>query len=266
MGVSTVYSSPMTMTHAWLEVAHAAADAAARVIAHHAHVGVVARLKDDASPVTVADEEAEAAIRAVIARAFPDHGFYGEEGEPERTDAEHVWLVDPLDGTKSFIRGLPFYSTQIALLHAGRRVLGVSHAPHFGERAHAVLGAGAELNGARVQVSATASVGDAVLSTGNLRTLAASDGWLGFGDLVARVNRIRGYGDFFHYHQLAAGRLDAVLESDVNILDVAALATIVEEAGGRVTDMYGEPLRLASTSILATNGLLHEELLEALWN
>ena len=97
----------MVTDRKWLEVAHAAADAAARVLEHYAQAGVVARLKDDASPVTVADEEAEAAIRAVIARAFPDHGFYGEEGEPERTDAEHVWLVDPLDGTKSFIRGLP---------------------------------------------------------------------------------------------------------------------------------------------------------------
>ena len=256
----------MVTDRKWLEVAPAAADAAARELEHYARAGVVARLKDDASPVTIADEEAEAAIRAVIARAFPDHGFYGEEGEPERTDAEFVWLVDPLDGTKSFIRGLPFYSTQIALLHEGRRVLGVSHAPRFAERAHALLGAGAELGGERLRVSAVAAIGDATLSTGNLRTLAASDGWLGFGNLVARVNRIRGYGDFFHYHQLAAGRLDAVLESDVNILDVAALATIVEESGGRVTDLYGEPLRLASTSILATNGLLHEELLEVLWN
>ena len=122
----------------WLRVAHAAADAAARVLEHHARAGVTARLKADASPVTVADEAAEAAIRATIAHAFPDHGFYGEEGDPERTDAEFVWLVDPLDGTKSFIRGLPFYSTQIALLQQGRRVLGVSHAPRFDERAHAL--------------------------------------------------------------------------------------------------------------------------------
>lgn len=259
-----LYSS--CMDGDWLKVAHAAADAAARVLEHHARAGVTARLKADASPVTAADEEAEAAIRDVIAHAFPDHGFYGEEGDPERTDAEFVWLVDPLDGTKSFIRGLPFYSTQIALLQQGRRVLGISNAPRFGERAHAMLGGGAELNGRRLHVSATSVLGDAALSTGNLRTLALSDGWLGFGDLVARVDRIRGYGDFFHYHHLAAGALDAVIESDVNILDVAALATIVEEAGGCVTDLYGEPLRMASTSILATNGLLHTRILEALWN
>ncbi|MEX0900651.1 MAG: inositol monophosphatase family protein [Gammaproteobacteria bacterium] len=254
------------MEAAWLAVAHAAADAADKVLAHYWDEGVDVRLKGDASPVTLADEEAEAAIRAVICAAFPEHGFYGEEGEAERTDAEFVWLVDPLDGTKSFIRRLPFYSTQIALLRNGQRVLGVSNAPRFAERTHAVVGGGAWMAGERLHVSATEAIGDASLSTGNLRTLAASDGWLGFGDLVARVNRIRGYGDFFHYHQLAAGRLDAVLESDVNILDIAALATVVEEAGGRVTDLYGEPIRMASTSVLATNGLLHDEILEALWN
>lgn len=254
------------MDEAWLAVAHAAADAADKVLAHYWDAGVDVRLKGDASPVTRADEEAEAAIRAVICAAFPEHGFYGEESEAERTDAEFVWLVDPLDGTKSFIRRQPFYSTQIALLRNGQRILGVSNAPRFGERAYATVGGGAWIAGERLQVSSTSAIGDAALSTGNLRTLAGSDGWLGFGDLVMRVNRIRGYGDFFHYHQLAAGRLDAVLESDVNILDIAALATVVEEAGGHVTDMHGEPIRMASTSILATNGLLHDEILEALWN
>lgn len=254
------------MNPAWLEVADAAVDAAAQVLDHYWEHGAVARLKADATPVTLADEEAEAAIRRVISDAFPEHGFYGEEGGSERSDAEYIWLIDPLDGTKSFIRRQPFYSTQLALLEQGRRVLGVSNAPRFGERAHAVLGQGAWLNGARLQVSAVARLEEAALSTGNLRTLARGSGWAGLGALVARVDRVRGYGDFYHYHQLAAGRVDAVIESDLNILDVAALATVVEEAGGRVTDLHGEPLRLASTSVLATNGLLHDTVLEALWN
>lgn len=254
------------MDPAYLRVAHEAADAAATVLERHWRTGVTARRKADASPVTIADEEAEQAIRAVIARNFPDHGIYGEEGGADRTDAECVWFVDPLDGTKSFIRGLPFWSTQIALLERGRRVVGVSHAPVFGERTHAALGEGAFAGDVRLAVSTTTALGDASISTGNLKTLAAGDGWLGFSELIQRVDRIRGYGDFFHYHQLAAGGLDAVIESDVNILDIAALATIVEEAGGRVTDLTGEPLRLASTSVLATNGHLHDQILEALWN
>lgn len=254
------------MESRYLRVAFAAADAASAVLERYWRNGVEVRRKADATPVTAADEQAEAAIRDVIARAFPDHGFYGEEGGAERTDADFVWFVDPLDGTKSFIRRLPFWSTQIALIERGSRVLGVSHAPAFGERAHATLGGGAYLGGERLSVSTTASLGDASVSTGNIKALAAGDGWLGFSELVQRVDRIRGYGDFFHYHRLAAGGLDAVLESDVNILDVAALATIVEEAGGRVTDLYGEPLRPASTTVLATNGTLHDEILEVLWN
>lgn len=250
----------------WLEVAHRAVDAAARVLEHYWEHGVTARAKADASPVTIADEEAERAVRAVIADAFPEHGFYGEEGGSERTDAECVWLIDPLDGTKSFIRRQPFFSTQLALLHRGERVLGVSDSTRFAERAHAVRGRGAWMNDARMQVSLVDSIERAALSTGNLRTLARGDGWAGLGALVSRADRVRGYGDFYHYHQLAAGRLDIVVESDVNILDVAAVATIVEEAGGRVTDLHGEPLTLASTTIVATNGWLHDTVLEALWN
>jgi len=106
----------------------------------------------------------------------------------------------------------------------------------------------------------------AVISTGNLKTLAQSKGWGGLGGLAARCYRLRGYGDFYHYHQLAMGGLDIVIESDVNILDVAAIAIIVEEAGGCVTDLTGGVLGVESTSILASNGRLHEAVLEALWN
>ena len=105
---------------------------------------------------------------------------------------------------------------------------------------------------------------EATLSTGNLRTLARGPRWTAFGRLVTRLDRIRGFGDFLHYHLLAAGKIDAVLESDINILDVAALTVIVEEAGGRVTDLEGAPVGLGSTNILATNGALHDAILGAL--
>ena len=117
---------------------------------------------------------------------------------------------------------------------------------------------------ARLAVSRIARLEEATLSTGNLRSLAAGPRWAAFGRLVARLDRIRGFGDFLHYHLLAAGKIDAVLESDINILDIAALTVIVEEAGGRVTDLEGKPIGLGTRSILATNGALHEAVLEAL--
>lgn len=250
----------------FLETALRAVAAAEKVLLHHWEAGVSARLKADRSPVSIADEEAEQVIRAELLARFPDHGFHGEEFGQERPGAEFVWLIDPLDGTKSFLRRQPFWSTQLALLHRGVRVLGVSNAPCFAECAHARRGAGAFIGDRRLAVSKTSSLEEAAISTGNLKTLAGGDGWSGLGRLVARMDRTRGYGDYYHYHQLAAGGLDVVLESDVNILDVAALATIVEEAGGRATTLDGAELTTASTTILATNGVLHEQVLEVLWN
>jgi histidinol-phosphatase len=208
--------------------------------------------------VTLADRQAEAAIRDILTARFPSYGFYGEEGGAHGMDAENLWLVDPLDGTKSFVRDTPFFSTQIALMRRGRIVLGVSSACAYGELAWAELGCGAWLDGDPIHVSATRELADAILSTGNLKSLAASAQWSRFGALVGRVNRLRGYGDFVHYHLLARGALDVVVESDVNILDVAALSVIVTEAGGVFTDLSGAPLGLDTTTVLASNGFLHD--------
>lgn len=242
----------------FLEAALTAATAAESVIRRFYRRQLDVRLKEDASPVTEADVGAERAIRDVLGSRFPDHGFYGEETGRHRTDSPYLWLVDPIDGTKSFVRGYPFFSTQIALMHEGRIIVGVSSAAVFGERAWAEEGGGAWLDGKPIRVSDVDRLEDATLSTGNLRTLAGGPGWQGLGRIVSRVNRIRGYGDFYHYHLLAAGRIDAVLESDVNILDIAALTLILTEAGGRFTDLEGGPVGLETTSVLATNGRLHE--------
>lgn len=255
-----------SMDGVFLKTALRAVAAAEKVLLRHWETGVSARLKADRSPVSVADEEAEQAIRAELLAQFPLHGFHGEEYGRERADAEFLWLIDPLDGTKSFLRRQPFWSTQLALLQDGQRVLGVSNAPCFSECAHATRGGGAFMGERRLTVSTTTTLAQAAISTGNLQTLAQGDGWAGLGRLVASVNRTRGFGDFYHYHQLALGAVDVVLESDVNILDVAALATIVEEAGGCVTALDGTALTTASTTILATNGALHEQVLEVLWN
>jgi len=222
------------------------------------------RIKEDKSPVTEADLRCEIAIREILEARFPSYGFHGEETGSRDAGAESLWLVDPIDGTKAFVREYPMFSTQIALMRGGRVVLGVSSAPVYGELAHAESGAGAYLNGKSISVSATATLGAAALSSGNLKSLASGAGWARYGRVVAAVNRTRGYGDFLHYHLLAAGKIDAVVETDVNILDVAACAAIVTEAGGRFTELDGSPLTLASTTVLATNGALHPLMLRAL--
>jgi histidinol-phosphatase len=245
-----------------LDAALAAAAAAAEIIRNSYRRNIEVRFKADRSPVTEADVAAEAAIRRVLQGQFPDDGFYGEESAAERLDAECLWLVDPIDGTKSFVREYPMFSTQIALRRRGRLELGVSSAPVYGEVAWAERGQGAWLDGTRLAVSRIGRFEEATISTGNLKTLAAGPRWAALGRMVTRLDRIRGFGDFLHYHLLAAGKIEAVVESNIHILDIGALAVIVEEAGGRVTDLEGAPLSLASTSILASNGLLHEPILE----
>lgn len=241
-----------------LEAAHAAAD----VIRGFYQRNVKIEVKADKTPVTEADVRSEETIREILTKRFPSYGFYGEETGKSDMDAESVWLVDPIDGTKSFVRECPFFSTQIALMRGGKFVLGVSMAPAYDEVAWAERGRGAWLNGKRIQVGKVAELDAAIVSTGNLKTLAASPAWARFGGLLGRISRIRGYGDFVHYHLLARGALDVVLESDVNILDIAALTVIVEEAGGTFTDLTGGPVGLTTTTVLATNGALHPAILE----
>jgi len=247
-----------------LQAALDAAEAAAVVIRSLYQRNLSVHFKADASPVTEADVKAEEAIRAILTGSFPTYGFYGEETGQHALDAENLWLVDPIDGTKSFVRECPFFSTQIALMRKGQLVLGVSSAPAYGELAWAEKGAGAFLNGRHIHVSQTAELSATIVSTGNLKTLACSAQWARFGELIPRISRIRGYGDFVHYHLLARGSLDVVIESDVNILDIAALTVIVREAGGTFTDLDGGDVGLGTTSVLATNGKLHAPISEAL--
>jgi histidinol-phosphatase len=247
-----------------LQAALDAAQAAAEVIGSLYQKNIAVKTKSDASPVTEADVRAEEAIKNVLSQRFPSYGFYGEETGQHGMTAESVWLVDPIDGTKSFVRECPFFSTQIALMRAGKFVVGVSSAPAYGELAWAESGGGAFMNDKPIRVSATRDLAQTIVSTGNLKTLARSTQWNRFGELIPRISRIRGYGDFVHYHLLARGSLDVVIESDVNILDIAALTVIVREAGGQFTDLSGGEVGLATTTVLATNGPLHSTILEAL--
>jgi histidinol-phosphatase len=248
----------------FLQTAIAAAEAAAEVIRGYYRGEYSVETKADRTPVTVADREAEIVIRCRLLEAFPGHGFYGEETGRAAADADYLWLVDPIDGTKSFVAGYGMFSTQIALMHRGRLVVGVSSAPAHAELASAARGEGAFLQGQRVRVRECNEIGAAAISTGNIQSLAASPRWPALGRILAEADRTRGYGDYYHYHRLAAGQLDAVIESDVNILDIAALAVIVEEAGGVFTDLEGRAPSLATTSVLAASPALHPRLLERL--
>jgi histidinol-phosphatase len=252
--------NPSPELKAALDAAEQAALIARSLYEHNIEV----RIKADKSPVTEADVRCEIAIREILEARFPTYGFFGEETGSRGEDAEYLWLVDPIDGTKAFIREYPLFSTQIALMRRGDLVLGVSSAPVYGELAYAERGRGAYLNGRLLAVSRVSTLESATLSAGNMKTLATGPRWTRYGELIARLNRIRGYGDFLHYHLLAAGKIDAVVETDVNILDVAACAAIVTEAGGRFTELDGAPITLRSTSVLATNGRIHGAILEAL--
>ena len=248
----------------FLQAALAAAKAAAEDIMCYYHGDFEIELKPDQTPVTVADRRAEEIISKILLDAFPDHGFYGEESGTRQADADYLWLVDPIDGTKSFVNGYGMFSTQIALMHRGELVLGVSSAPAHGELAWAMRGAGAKLDGVPMQVSNIACLADASISTGNIQSLARSGRWSNLGRITSEVNRTRGYGDYYHYHRLAAGQVDAVIESDVNILDIAALYVIVTQAGGLFTDLLGQPVGMDTTSVLAATSRLHPLLLEML--
>ena len=139
-------------------------------------------------------------------------------------------------------------------MRAGELVLGVSSAPAYEEFAWAEEGEGAFLNKERVRVSEVAQLKEAFVSTGNMKSLTLAPRWERFGELVRNVARIRGYGDFVHYHLLARGSLDVVIETDIDIYDIAALTVIVQEAGGTFTDLEGAPVGLGIKSVLATNG------------
>ncbi|GAB4174058.1 MAG: histidinol-phosphatase [Wenzhouxiangellaceae bacterium] len=246
-----------------LNVARAAAEHAASIAMGYFRRPLEVEQKADASPVTRADRECEQAIRRHLLEAFPDHAIHGEE---YGRSGQHrcLWLIDPIDGTRSFIRGLEFWSVQIALMIDGELVLGVSCAPAFGETAWALRGRGAWLDDRPLAVRSVDAIESMDLSLGNIRSLARSPRWQRVAELVARAARTRGYGDFYPYHRLAQGGLDAVIESDVDILDVAALTVIVEAAGARVTDLEGRPIGLDSTGIIAAPPKLHERLLSLL--
>jgi len=249
-----------TDLEAFLSVALEAAKSARKLILSYYNGEFDIEIKADQTPVTIADRGAEQVIRNTISNHFPAHGIFGEEYGSENKNTEYLWLIDPIDGTKSFVKRYGMFSTQIALMHKGELILGVSCAPAMNELVWATRDGGAFDENGQLHVSQVDNIDQASISTGNIQSLAAGERWPALGRILANANRTRGYGDYYHYHRLAAGQLDAVIESDVNILDIAALKLIVTEAGGVFTDLDGQAINLETRSVLAAPPALHAAL------
>ena len=243
-------------------IAHALADASGRVIRRYFRAPLAVDDKDDASPVTVADREAERAIRELLAEKRPGDGVIGEEFGSERADAEFVWVIDPIDGTKSFLAGRPIFGTLIAATRRGVPVLGVIDQPVSGERWIARRGAGAAFNGGPIAVRDCPRLGEAVVATTSPR-LFTPDGMARFETVEKAAKHAVFGGDCYNYGLLAMGRIDVVVESGLKPHDFCALAPVVEEAGGTITDWSGRPLDAESGGDVAAAGdaRLHREVL-----
>ncbi len=219
--------------------------------------------KPDLTPVTEADRTVEQAIRAGIARSRPDHGILGEEFAEVGGQAGWRWILDPIDGTKNYVRGIPVWATCIALQHEDEGVVGVVSAPALGRRWWAARGHGAFADGQPIRVSAVADLADAQLSYDSVKSFEAYGLGEQFLSLARRCWRTRGLGDFWSHVLVAEGAVDVAAEPEVSLWDVAAVQVIVEEAGGRFTDLGGAA-RPDGGSAVSTNGLLHDEVLGAL--
>lgn len=216
-------------------------------------------LKADLSPVTQADIEIEAMVRRQVAAAFPDDRVLGEEEGGDAAGGGRVWIVDPIDATANFARGIPIWATLLALQVEGEVVLGVVNAPMLGERFEAVRGNGAWRNGDTIAVSDISELPSAQLLFSGVGSLLRLDNEGAILSTLQQAKRTRGFGDFWGHMLVAQGSAEAMIEDDLSLWDYAALVPIVEEAGGRITRIDGGPLH-HDGSVLTTNGALHDEL------
>ncbi|QOC90481.1 histidinol-phosphatase [Micromonospora craniellae] len=254
-----------------LALAHRLADAADAIsVARFRALDLRVEAKPDLTPVSDADTAVERAIRALLTEQRPDDGLLGEEYGVSPAAGTRQWVVDPIDGTKNFVRGLPIWATLIALLEDGRPVAGLVSAPALGRRWWAATGTGAYAgrdvaSGEPIRVSAVTELADASFCYSSL------GGWEEAGRLEPMLQlmrdtwRSRAYGDFYGYMLLAEGALDVMVEPELSLWDVAALVPIVTEAGGTFTDLAGRPAPGGGeNSAVASNGALHVDILDRL--
>lgn len=242
-----------------LEVAIAAAQAAGEIARKYFRTDLEIELKGDLSPVTRADRECEERIVQILRASYPEYGIFGEEfGEREGKGAR--WIIDPIDGTKNFIRGIPYFATLIGLEEDGEITAGVVYAPIVDDLLYAAKGQGAFDRNGRVRVSGIGALNQATVLFGGLDAFKKQRLWRGFERVVEGSDRQRGFGDYFGHMFIARGQAEIMLELDLKPYDLAPLKVIIEEAGGRFTDFDGNATIYGGNAV-TSNGLLHDEVL-----
>lgn len=239
-----------------LEIARRAALVAGEVIMPLYNAGTSVELKSDNTPVTIADKNAELAIREFLLRECPSHGVLGEEFPETPGDGRHRWILDPIDGTKSFIHHVPLFGTLIALERDGVPLVGVIACHAVGETASGATGVGAFLNGEPTRVSSVSELSDATLSMTSITRMLQGRAE-GLSRLAAQCGLSRAWGDCYGYLMVAAGRAEIMLDPIMNLWDAAALYPIITEAGGGFSQWDGTPG--VGDSVVATNGLVHAQ-------
>ena len=228
------------------------------VALRHYRTHLTVETKADGSPVTVADRAAETAARAWVQSRFPQDGILGEELGEERPGAARRWIIDPIDGTKSFVRGAPLWGSLVALCEGDRVLAGAAYFPAVDELVAAAPGAGCWWNGSRCRVSSVSAVADATVLTTDERFPDRPERAAGWRALARRASVSRTWGDCFGYLLVATGRAEAMCDGTLSVWDAAALQPIIEEAGGVFTDWLGTPTAFGGSAI-ATNRLLAED-------
>lgn len=242
-----------------LEAAIAAAKAGGEVSRRYFRTGFTVERKSDRSPVTIADREAEHRIVASLCTAFPDYGVLGEEhGERAGTGAR--WIVDPIDGTKSYVRGNPFFATLIGLEEEGEITVGVIHEPISGDTYYASKGQGAFGPEGRLSVSDIDTLRGGMVLVGGLNTWRLAGSWDALERLTAASGRQRAYGDYLGHLFVGRGLAEAAVDLSLKPWDMAPAKILLEEAGGRLTDLNGTPT-IYGGSCVTSNGRVHDEVL-----
>jgi len=244
-----------------LAVATEAAYLGGRRTLAYFNAGVAVQTKADSTPVTLADQEAEQVIRARIARSFPSHAIIGEEGGETAGDSAYRWIIDPIDGTKTFIHGVPFYGVLIGVEVAGRAAVGAVYLPAFDEMVTAADGLGCRWNGREARVSTVDDLAEATLLTTSVTScMSRSDA---YERLVERTRLQRTWGDCYGYVLVATGRAEIMLDAAMNPWDCAPLLPILREAGGHFTTWDGTAT-IWGPDAVGTNAALHEQVLDVL--
>jgi len=246
----------------WMHFARHLATESARVIRPYFRADYQVEFKEDNSPVTIADRRAEEVMRTLIAQEFPDHGVLGEEFGHDNPGAAYQWVLDPIDGTKSFVSGSLLFGTLIALLHNGRPLLGVIHHPILDDFL-AGDGAQTRLNDRPVRVRSCPRLDAAFVLATSHRNVHKYQNGPAFDGFLQRVKRYRTWGDCHGYFLVATGGADVMLDPILNAWDLMALIPIIEGAGGRITDWRGGPV-IGGSGAIATAGSIHDEVVRRL--